>query len=936
MLAALFIPPKRSNFPFNRTEPSNNMKIKLIALTSLLLFPGLPSSLAESPEVFNSTMVTVDPDPNWMEATNRSHLRGRSKMERNYACVSEDLVTCGKNKVFICHYDEVEDQYKTICVRKNGAFNGHIKSHERDYCGECSLSRQFIHESIISSIEPEEGTELVSATNGDVFKVSYDLKFNDAAGFISLAASEQLLGNVSCTRVANNTGSIQLSFIDEVQEDLLTRLFPASSLLVVDSTLFGDCSFNGDQDTVFAPDDRDGFLFVKSATITNEIAFRIVDPLFGPSIQLQVEMEDMMSADGTSIDGIKISIKQEEINGQTGDIRGLFFHVRGDTASIHEDDIVMVTGTDPGTNYRGKVEIGKGVVERVGRTDVQIKEKKKTGRKYDVGIEIGTKGILIDDITETTVTIMGLTVRDIEGEMAVLVRRIGDKNKKRKKRGFRKYNSAMIVDVPILPNRRVTLVGEVATFNHVFSHKKMIYTLVNNRRDLRAIGSEVIDTVGITFPPGDDSLSLKVESELKLSGGAYIDMIRDTFDINVLSESTVDFAIEFGFQLGADLTAALVLSTSSSLDLYDKVWEHLCPKYPIYGVKMPDTLLKVLSILLPKSLELKLMAGIFATAPPALKASYTSELEIRVEAVAKASTGSKTAQLSIEGPLSNLQTSWDFSKSEPASFESNVTKPEWESLLPSSSISLEGFAGVRPSVLVECFGLADAYLSIDTGLFATAEITNPPSESSEDKPGLPYEINCDECHKAELSLEFGLKNPSFGYRYYGMSDDDEDSDDSIDDSSDDVSDDDSDEPGLIELDWLDLEFVVPLLKVCLLPVLTCDSDCNTTDAGTECCADSDCGLAQVCNSKICETQQACVPGTNGVICCNDLDCGGSADFYCENYRCVESTCEVGGHINCCNLTDCEKGKTCTSNQCIALGNPRFTLEWFGDGKFFCR
>lgn len=40
-------------------------------------------------------------------------------------------------KIHICHYDEDEDQFKTLCVSLNGAMNGLLKTHPEDYCGEC-------------------------------------------------------------------------------------------------------------------------------------------------------------------------------------------------------------------------------------------------------------------------------------------------------------------------------------------------------------------------------------------------------------------------------------------------------------------------------------------------------------------------------------------------------------------------------------------------------------------------------------------------------------------------------------------------------------------------------------------------------------------------------------------------------------------------------
>jgi hypothetical protein len=46
-------------------------------------------------------------------------------------------------------------------------------------------------------------------------------------------------------------------------------------------------------------------------------------------------------------------------------------------------------------------------------------------------------------------------------------------------------------------------------------------------------------------------------------------------------------------------------------------------------------------------------------------------------------------------------------------------------------------------------------------------------------------------------------------------------------------------------------------------------------------------------------------------------------------------CVVGEFgVECCSTDDCGAGNfLCTANKCIANGNPRFTLTWFGNGRF---
>jgi hypothetical protein len=177
--------------------------------------------------------------------------------------------------------------------------------------------------------------------------------------------------------------------------------------------------------------------------------FDVTSAFFGPVLPFHVKITDIMSPGGVA--GITINVREISIGNMTGDIRGVFFHVDGDTSSITGSDFISATGPNAGQNYLGLHQSKKNQVMRIGRTDVSIKERKKPGRTYDVGMEIGTKGIDIDDIKETTITIMGLSTRRITGEFAVLSRRIGDKNKKRRKRGYRKFNSAMITMVPAMP-----------------------------------------------------------------------------------------------------------------------------------------------------------------------------------------------------------------------------------------------------------------------------------------------------------------------------------------------------------------------------------------------------------------------------------------------------------------------------------------------------
>jgi hypothetical protein len=119
-----------------------------------------------------------------------------------------------------------------------------------------------------------------------------------------------------------------------------------------------------------------------------------------------------------------------------------------------------------------------------------------------------------------------------------------------------------------------------------------------------------------------------------------------------------------------------------------------------------------------------------------------------------------------------------------------------------------------------------------------------------------------------------------------------------------------------------------------------DIPCSMGQPGVGCCDASDCGdttfftcEAEQCVPLSCSTKQT------GVECCEDAECGDTDSFRCEANSCVLRDCDTSlQDVECCDDDDCSsRGSgsiSCVSNVCINQGDPRFTLTWFGDGKFF--
>jgi len=82
---------------------------------------------------------------------------------------------------------------------------------------------------------------------------------------------------------------------------------------------------------------------------------------------------------------------------------------------------------------------------------------------------------------------------------------------------------------------------------------------------------------------------------------------------------------------------------------------------------------------------------------------------------------------------------------------------------------------------------------------------------------------------------------------------------------------------------------------------------------------------------------ACDTQFDDVECCIDADCKDTSRFECDraSNQCTLLECDLNEQ-ECCDDSDCDQSSssvptTCVSNICIAQGDPRFTLTWFGEG-----
>lgn len=110
-----------------------------------------------------------------------------------------------------------------------------------------------------------------------------------------------------------------------------------------------------------------------------------------------------------------------------GDMRGVFLNLESGVANtLQESDVTatLVTGTSNGNDVLGAVKIDENGVVRV-KNDVNMNGGGNPGHVFDIGIEIGTRGISTDDIRAVLIIINNLSVAQIVGEAGVRLTSVG-------------------------------------------------------------------------------------------------------------------------------------------------------------------------------------------------------------------------------------------------------------------------------------------------------------------------------------------------------------------------------------------------------------------------------------------------------------------------------------------------------------------------------
>ena len=186
--------------------------------------------------------------------TKKKKKKSKSKKLEVEECSGDDYIPCSHDGYYLCLFDETSSEYATTCsegASASGSGDSSISlKHTKDYCGQCSISRQFIHDSVVKEMDPIQGTEYVTSDDGDVFKTEFDATFNEF-DLISLAASKDLVASVECTNLGDSQGQISIIFESDIDSSLASRMFQEGSLVVVDGSMFGSCDVAGDANKDF-------------------------------------------------------------------------------------------------------------------------------------------------------------------------------------------------------------------------------------------------------------------------------------------------------------------------------------------------------------------------------------------------------------------------------------------------------------------------------------------------------------------------------------------------------------------------------------------------------------------------------------------------------------------------------------------------------------
>ncbi len=195
--------------------------------------------------------------------TKMSKERNSQKQKKLDECSGDDYIPCYHGGYYLCLFDEISGEYTSKCSKGSGDSSLSLKL-AKDYCGQCSLSRQFINDSVVREIDPIQGTEYVTTDSGDILKTDYEAIFNEF-GFISLAASKNIVVSVECANIDETQGQISIIFESDIDSPLTGTMFHQGSLVVVDGSLFGSCDVAGEASKDFTTNPiHDGFILIET------------------------------------------------------------------------------------------------------------------------------------------------------------------------------------------------------------------------------------------------------------------------------------------------------------------------------------------------------------------------------------------------------------------------------------------------------------------------------------------------------------------------------------------------------------------------------------------------------------------------------------------------------------------------------------------------
>jgi len=136
------------------------------------------------------------------------------------------------------------------------------------------------------------------------------------------------------------------------------------------------------------------------------------------SVDTDIALENVFT--GGVITGVLVKVSVNDADGLTGDIRGVFFQA----ARTVDRSQISVTGT-----HVRAYSVSEGNVQALASKDVTMSGD-GSKHKYDVGVEIGTQGIGVDDIRHTEFLVFGVTLDDFESgqEFGIRLTSVGTVN----------------------------------------------------------------------------------------------------------------------------------------------------------------------------------------------------------------------------------------------------------------------------------------------------------------------------------------------------------------------------------------------------------------------------------------------------------------------------------------------------------------------------